>query len=995
MLFPAVLFVVVNPMSFALACIAVCLYSASSQVLSLDRTVGGRLFSGALFLGCMMSSGVLGGGLASLAWLARGDAEGLMQRIPSFITDNVTKNDITELQQWLPRLAAVPLPGFIRDIFDAVAAEAAALERSLFPMPDAAFWALLMVLFAVAVLPFAVARADANQQVGLLMGIATLFLGSLVIFGSLLPTLGLHLYWTQAVAGYIKVGLVCAGAMTLAALLLLARSSHDEVRDQLGRLLQGVGALAGRVGSVAAAPSGDGGAGGEPHSEVLGQKDEEEIKAAMARDARALAAALMPAAAADLGPEKAKDVETAAATPAPETALQLRARAEGVEAALASALFEPPLLGIASQPGSNRGHYAALLRAVEGVIGALGSLDACAADAQLELAGGGGSASSAAAQTALALCTAAVAASCAEVSVALRHMPLRGPCSGPALPWRPRGPEVWRDLEAELQRAAEALQPDADGAVAASVFIDGRAAVAAVACCETLLRAAAAMEAAAAVALAVAPPPPPEAPLSFKDKVAGNAYAPGALILVAMGLGLPIWALAVKATMSVCRGTVAFCRSSTRRAELLRDRGVQYAAKYWIGTSLAVVTIILVLWKGEGSGAASPLTDLSNMDHFFVVWQPLYAWISVSICTQQFVEASALRGVLRVTMTALGGTFGYLAMLNGSLAQNPYFVTGIVVAFNTVESLLSPLRSLRYSLFLAACTFNGVVACQYVGCCDVAGDPDVFGGKVLSTLLGVVYAMVVSWCFAPYYTSEKMLGEEAGALAAGVALVRRQLAPEAAQGVDGGWECAVEEGLRAPLGSVHKNLENNVVDRHQLMLTWTVLPTPPVVAPLGAALSRMADLLAAAGSVSTAPNLWPGPPGPAQVAMMDALGPQIQTVLAAADATVGACAACMAATTWKAIKATREEVSLALEGLWAARAALRAEFVAWNGRGERPGWTLPDLRFLSWTHLLLLALREVDVCAVMLAEGEASLDRDGYFSWAAAACGRRPAAANV
>jgi hypothetical protein len=35
-----------------------------------------------------------------------------------------------------------------------------------------------------------------------------------------------------------------------------------------------------------------------------------------------------------------------------------------------------------------------------------------------------------------------------------------------------------------------------------------------------------------------------------------------------------------------------------------------------------------------------------------------------------------------------------------------------------------------YSLFLAVFTFNAVVLCQYIGCCDVAGDPKVFAGKV-------------------------------------------------------------------------------------------------------------------------------------------------------------------------------------------------------------------------------------------------------------------------
>ena len=36
----------------------------------------------------------------------------------------------------------------------------------------------------------------------------------------------------------------------------------------------------------------------------------------------------------------------------------------------------------------------------------------------------------------------------------------------------------------------------------------------------------------------------------------------------------------------------------------------------------------------------------------------------------------------------------------------------------------------RYSLFLGVFTFNGVILCQYIGCCNVPGDPKVFAGKV-------------------------------------------------------------------------------------------------------------------------------------------------------------------------------------------------------------------------------------------------------------------------
>lgn len=46
-------------------------------------------------------------------------------------------------------------------------------------------------------------------------------------------------------------------------------------------------------------------------------------------------------------------------------------------------------------------------------------------------------------------------------------------------------------------------------------------------------------------------------------------------------------------------------------------------------------------------------------------------------------------------MTVLGGTLGYLLMLNGSLAQSPYWVCAWVAAGSGAAGLLAPDRTLR------------------------------------------------------------------------------------------------------------------------------------------------------------------------------------------------------------------------------------------------------------------------------------------------------------
>ena len=244
-------------MTFSLACVSACLYSAASTVLSLDRTVGGRFFGASLFVGCMLSSGILGGALSTLAWVAAGNEMGFLEYLPAAFQKIPSKTDIALLLEWIPKLAGIPLPGFIRDEIAAAEAELRAVEEALIPSVDSLFWILLIVFFAIIALPFSVARANKDFRLEVVMAVATLFMGSQIVFATLIPTLGVRLYWTQISMGYVKVALVTACAMLVTALLFFAKSSHDSIRDQLGVLLQGTGALLSHSGSVLAFSGGN------------------------------------------------------------------------------------------------------------------------------------------------------------------------------------------------------------------------------------------------------------------------------------------------------------------------------------------------------------------------------------------------------------------------------------------------------------------------------------------------------------------------------------------------------------------------------------------------------------------------------------------------------------------------------------------------------------------------------------------------------------------
>jgi len=374
----------------------------------------------------------------------------------------------------------------------------------------------------------------------------------------------------------------------------------------------------------------------------------------------------------------------------------------------------------------------------------------------------------------------------------------------------------------------------------------------------------------------------------------------------------------------------------------------------------------------------------------------VYFWITAAICIQKQVEAAASRAVLRALFTAIGGVLGYCTMLNGSLANNPYFITAITCVFNGACGLLSPIKKLRYSLFLAAFTFNGVVVCQYFGCCDVPGDPKVFGGKVLSTLFGAIYAILVSWCITPFYTSEVMLRHEAHALQCGIRVlgemrdeVDSKASEDEIKDTKKDWDEVIESGMHAPMGLVRKELELNTIDRDQLHLTWLLLPTPRLVEVLMHRIAAFATLLEASNSVLHS-SLWPGAPSSAQAALLEEIRPCAVALILAAQSLGEAAAECMGSSSHADVSLSRTKVAETVSELEVARARLRRAFVECQEHLGIEPLQASDLRFFSWKHLLLQAVQELQVLGIVLSETNTSLDRDRYFAWLSTWFGWRP-----
>eukprot|EP00889_Picochlorum_renovo_P007498 jgi/Picre1/34528/NNA_001996.t1 len=456
--------------------------------------------------------------------------------------------------------------------------------------------------------------------------------------------------------------------------------------------------------------------------------------------------------------------------------------------------------------------------------------------------------------------------------------------------------------------------------------------------------------------------------VDVKTKIMRDPFAPSIILHTCLLSSLLVWGLIIQGM----KLTVSYCFGPLSKLSWRKKRGVHFALKYWLGLSIAITGILLILWLGKGDDSNS-VQGYINTATFFFNWQPVYFSITAAICIQMEVESSALKAVLRSTMTFLGGLFGYLTMLNGSLAQNPYFITSIACAFNAVCGFLSPIKELRYSLFLASFTFNAVVICQYFGCCNLAGEAVNFGGKVVSTMLGSLYAMLVSWC-VPYYTSDAMLMRESSSMDQALELIkdmigsRMGVAPSSQKGSKGArsrmdlqkiqeWNWKIENDLYPALTEVIKAYKMNTIDKKQfLLLTYTLLPTPPVVPMVLEKLANIVSFLKQSTNVLLDNGSFDAKDAPddSLVNILDQSAEDMTAMLSAAQKTTEACAQSMSATSKSELKAARLALKEASEELGSSRATVLVSLKHWF-ETHQVDTSKANVRLASSVHLLFLA----------------------------------------
>ncbi|KAG2427956.1 hypothetical protein HXX76_011943 [Chlamydomonas incerta] len=226
----------------------------------------------------------------------------------------------------------------------------------------------------------------------------------------------------------------------------------------------------------------------------------------------------------------------------------------------------------------------------------------------------------------------------------------------------------------------------------------------------------------------------------------------------------------------VARRELPPLRTAAGRGALLRSRVFQSGVKYW----LALSTVLLLIL------GLSERPDTPEVRHF----RPLFGFVVCALSMSERVEATVSRVSLWVLGTVVGGTLGFVVMVDTHLAANPYALLTVICAFTFLVGVASSYPQLRMSMVLTLITFAGVSLCQYTGTCGAHGSPQVYGARLLSVMAGCSVPVLLSQLILPWYTSDWALQSMGRAFSAAAQLVRAD------------YEEFWQDGLR--LHTVHK-----------------------------------------------------------------------------------------------------------------------------------------------------------------------------------------------
>ncbi|PNW70765.1 hypothetical protein CHLRE_17g733400v5 [Chlamydomonas reinhardtii] len=255
--------------------------------------------------------------------------------------------------------------------------------------------------------------------------------------------------------------------------------------------------------------------------------------------------------------------------------------------------------------------------------------------------------------------------------------------------------------------------------------------------------------AAAAPSTPPGPPPPglPPPPTWFQHNFGW------AVQLTLVALGLPL----VTSLVHTLGAELSALRRGAGWKALLRSRVFQAGAKYWA----CLVTVLLLIL---GLSEQDDTRDVA-------VYRPMFGYIAAVLAMSERVEATISKVTFWVVGTAIGGTLGYLAMLDTHLATNPYGLMVIICVYTFLVGCTSA-HALRAGIVLTLMTLSSVILCQYRGCCDATGSVKVYAARVLSVMAGCSVPVLLSNLVLPWYTSDWALDVMGSSFLAACRLVR-------------------------------------------------------------------------------------------------------------------------------------------------------------------------------------------------------------------------------
>lgn len=777
------LFGLVQSLRFPLACIAIVFYGITSQTLSSDTTIGGRIIAGTLFMGATLSGGLIGFTVVSLSWLSRGSNVRSLLEVAHDL-------DLPSFREYFQG------NGDFYDAINLIYKDIQLIRQADSTAVSTIYWVLLLVLFAVMSLPWAWMRSTTSTS--LVIGISMMGFSLtcvIAIFGLLMPITGQYAFWTLAYGGFLKASCIAMLGTIVGALVIYVKSAHDEFRKVFARVLKDSGRTISHVSScmqesmLAAANTGMDLTNVPSKSVSHVQNYDEVLRKTSVKSYLVLL----------------QDLQEA-------------------NRLLSSSKAEPPIPGFASQWGSNVALYTNVCESIENVISQIG----CVEMIYVSVRNGMGNTSRDAEDngeqstswvtsqdvpTGLKL-VGKVSSICASISSvlqsssdALSRMPLGQPCSGNHISWRPKPKVFWLDLYHQLflvfddvdmlayleKSAISGIREILNNVGMKSMpFRLGGSSLVLFTAVESLIDYMVQLDQRIATALDVTDREYFDAAeihailrrrvmgqndenidqktcwkkdeksrlVAIKTSPVFKAFMLD-ILLGTGGMGIFIYLMGC---LDLLKKVKRFMYNPTAQHEPKQSQPtfqqIVFFVKYWSGILLLMTTVILIGWLAVGD-SESNLYNQEQIAKYLIKWMPFNAPIAVAICLNTTIDSSIIKIFLRSTMIAFGGALGYVSMLNGRLAQNPYYIFWITMLVNAFFSMFSSAGYYaRYSLFLVVYTYFSVVVCQYLGICCIAGDVWEFSGRTISTIAGATFALVFNWLVMPVYTSQVIFKEE-------------------------------------------------------------------------------------------------------------------------------------------------------------------------------------------------------------------------------------------